>query len=133
MKKSFCLFAIAALVLCTGMAWAAAARNYTVVDLGVSNGIAHDISDPGEVAGVGSFGNGNRGFLWISGIATALPDLSSECSGSCSEARAINPARDIAGIAATNCGTLHAVVWHDSSAPTDLGTLTGQCFTYSAA
>lgn len=116
------------------LAHPAIAQTYTVVDLGVSLGIARGINDPGEVVGVGSFGGSNRGFLWDGGTAAALPDLISGCAvGNCSDARAINPARTIAGVAATSCGTLHAVVWADSSLPVDLGTLTGLCATYSAA
>ena len=134
-NRMFMFLAAAALV---SSPQSVAAQSYAVVDLGVSNGIARGINDPGDVVGVGSFGSANRGFVWSDGGAMPLPDLSS-CSPSlpCSDARAINPARSIAGIAQiaqTGCNSLHAVAWYDaSSAPTDLGTLTGLCSTFSAA
>lgn len=90
-----------------------------------------DINNSGQVAGNSSDQYGGQAYRWSkSDGATKLDDLANE---SHTYARSINDLDQVVGGSYTLNGGLHAFLWNQSGATTDLGTLKGKKYTDSGA
>jgi probable HAF family extracellular repeat protein len=119
---------------------AAAAAQYSAVDLGTLGGVfsvAHDINKRGQIVGRASLNTGaQHAFLWEDGV---MRDLGTLPGGSFSEAYGINDRGQVIGwstIDEATCtlfdGCWHAFLWEDGTM-TDLGGVDDRFQSYAYA
>ena len=73
-------------------------------------GVAHDINNPGTIAGISSNGTVSRATRWINGVAEDLGTIVGTATAT-GRAWAINQGGQIAGLSTSTSGTAQATLW----------------------
>jgi probable HAF family extracellular repeat protein len=131
--EDFCFFGTG--LICLPVLWHDGITT-VLPTLGGNNGVANQVNNRGQVAGVAEtttlpppcLGPGGEPVVWDNGVIQDLRVLPGDLAG---VALAINDNGEAAGFSA-NCSTFHALLWRDG-AITDLGSLGGTAFSLASA